>query len=262
MLNNGKGLPAKIIATAPKSDLAVIQLDVVPDDAKPLRLAKAPVKAGQRVLVVCAPFSTKEMWTYSPGIIAGVAPRRWKEESLGLPGTPGHDFDCRVMQTEHFLDRAQMGGPVVNERGEVVAMNQGVGDGGRTGCMSRRSAGEMPIRCSKFDRVCAENTVCRRSPVPASPTTTPYPINWLSRTPSTLVSSLIRVAVDRGGGGEIAKSNNGRMQKEVIRFKRSAKRFQLKAKSSKLTARKVISPSKFCTAHSAAESNLRRRLFH
>ena len=132
MLNKGKGISATVIVTAPKSDLAVIQLDMVPADAKALRLAKGAGKAGGRVLTVCAEFSTRQMWTYSPGIIAGVAPRKWKEQSLGLPGTPGHDFDCRVMQTEHFFDRAQMGGPVVNERGEVVAMYQGVGDGGRT----------------------------------------------------------------------------------------------------------------------------------
>ena len=143
-LNKGKGMSATVIAVAPKSDLAVIQLDAVPDDAKPLRLAKAPGKAGQRVLVVSAAFSTKEMWNYSPGIIAGVAPRKWHEESLGLPGTPGHDFDCRVLQTEHFLDRAQMGGPVVNERGEVVAMYQG----GATTAGRRASTWPKSARCS------------------------------------------------------------------------------------------------------------------
>ncbi|MFN0019162.1 MAG: trypsin-like peptidase domain-containing protein [Pirellulaceae bacterium] len=132
MLNKGKGLPATIVAVLPKSDLAVIQLDVVPEDARPLRLAKAPGKAGQKVLVLCAAFSTKEMWTYTPGIVAGVAPRKWHEEGLGPPGGPGFDFDCRVMLTEHFLVQAQMGGPVVNERGEVVAVNLGGSVEGKT----------------------------------------------------------------------------------------------------------------------------------
>lgn len=132
MLNKGKGLPASIVAVAPKSDLAILQLEVLPENTKALRLAKVPGKVGGRVLVICAAFSTKEMWTYTPGIIAGVAPRKWHEDGPGLPGAPGFDFDCRVMQTEHFLVQAQMGGPVVNERGEVVAMNQGVGDGGKT----------------------------------------------------------------------------------------------------------------------------------
>ena len=32
-----------------------------------------------------------------------------------------------------------------------------------------------PMRASMLARLCAENTVCRRSPVPARPTTRPYP---------------------------------------------------------------------------------------
>lgn len=128
-LEKGEGIAATVIATAPKSDLAIIQLEKLPDDAKSLRLAKGAPRAGQRVLVVCAAYSTKEMWTYSPGIIAGAAPRKWHDAGLG---DPGFDFDCRVIQTEHFLDRGQMGGPVVNERGEVVAMHWGASAEGGT----------------------------------------------------------------------------------------------------------------------------------
>ena len=129
-LAKGDALAAKVIATAPKSDLAIIQLDKLPEDMKPLRLAKGGVRAGQHVLVICAAYSTKEMWTYSPGIVSSVAPQKWHDAGLG---GAGFDFDCRVLETQHFLVQAQMGGPVVNDRGEVVAMNLGAaGAGGGT----------------------------------------------------------------------------------------------------------------------------------
>src|SRR5689334_19838151 len=49
-----------------------------------------------------------------------------------------------------------------------------------------------PIRCKRFARLCAEKIVWRRSPVPARPTTSPYPISWLSRAPSSVTSSFKR----------------------------------------------------------------------
>src|SRR5712692_1364881 len=53
---------------------------------------------------------------------------------------------------------------------------------------------ETPMRSSTFVKLCVENTVCRRSPVPARPTTSPYPISWFSRTPSSVTRSLSRVS--------------------------------------------------------------------
>src|SRR5271163_2963904 len=50
-----------------------------------------------------------------------------------------------------------------------------------------------PIRSSRFVRLCAEKTVWRVSPVPLRPTTSPYPMSWLSRTPSSEMSSFRRV---------------------------------------------------------------------
>src|SRR5579884_3191671 len=51
-----------------------------------------------------------------------------------------------------------------------------------------------PMRASRLARLCAENTVCRLSPVPFNPTTSPYPTSWLSRTPSIETRSLSLVA--------------------------------------------------------------------
>ena len=55
---------------------------------------------------------------------------------------------------------------------------------------------ESPICCSIFKRLWIEKTVCCRSPVPANPTTTPYPISWLLRTPSMETNSFKRVPAE------------------------------------------------------------------
>src|SRR5580692_2196622 len=55
-----------------------------------------------------------------------------------------------------------------------------------------------PIRSRRFVRLWAEKTVCRVSPVPRRPTTSPYPMSWLSRTPSSDMSSFSRVTVAAG----------------------------------------------------------------
>ncbi|CFP58594.1 Uncharacterised protein [Bordetella pertussis] len=53
----------------------------------------------------------------------------------------------------------------------------------------------MPSCDSMLVRLCCVNSVCRTwSPLPSSPTTRPYPISWLPRTPWIEARSLRRSA--------------------------------------------------------------------
>ena len=122
-VNKGEAISATLVASDPKKDLAIIQLESLPEGSRAISLAKAAAKPGQVVLAVCASFSSKGMWWSAPGSVSQVRPLQWQDKS---PFDNSQlQFQARVLECRFIPLPTQPGGPLVNERGECVGMYWG-----------------------------------------------------------------------------------------------------------------------------------------
>ncbi len=113
-LYNGKQLPAKVIGTDPKTDIAVIKIN-----AKNLPVAELgnsdDVKVGQVVMAVGSPLSKTLVNTVTMGIIS--AKGRANEDLADYS-----DY----LQTDAAINPGNSGGPLVNVDGKVIGINSAI----------------------------------------------------------------------------------------------------------------------------------------
>ena len=109
-------LPATVIGTDPANDLAVIQVDSLPDNARPLPLAaSANLRVGQRAIAIGNPFGLDR--TLTTGVIS----------ALGRPLQTNNDsYIYNVIQTDAAINPGNSGGPLLNSRGEVIGVNTAI----------------------------------------------------------------------------------------------------------------------------------------
>jgi hypothetical protein len=119
-----KSVPAKVIAREPRRDLAVIQLQgPLPPDAKAVKLAKDSPKPGQRVHSVGNPGASGALWVYTEGSVRQVYTQKFLARSKD--GDAAFEVDARIVETQSPVNSGDSGGPVVNDKGELVALVHG-----------------------------------------------------------------------------------------------------------------------------------------
>ena len=121
---DGKELPAKIVGTDPRSDLAVISVQ-----AKGYALKAAPLgdseklAVGEWVMAIGNPFGLDH--TVTVGVISAKG-----RSGIGDRGGNYQDF----LQTDASINPGNSGGPLVNLNGEVIGINTAIlGPGGNIG---------------------------------------------------------------------------------------------------------------------------------
>jgi serine protease Do len=105
---------AKVVATDPYSDLAVIKVDVDSALLHPLALADSDqVFVGQRTLAIGNPFG--QSWTLTTGIVSAFG--RSEQASNTQFSIP------KMIQTDAAINPGNSGGPLLNSQGEVLGIN-------------------------------------------------------------------------------------------------------------------------------------------
>jgi S1-C subfamily serine protease len=104
------------------SDLAVIKVDVPPDELYPLPLGDSErVKVGQTVVAIGNPFGLSG--TMTVGIISAVG--RTLDSMRSAPG--GSYFEAGdLIQTDTAINPGNSGGPLINMSGEVIGVNRAI----------------------------------------------------------------------------------------------------------------------------------------
>ncbi|NQV39999.1 MAG: trypsin-like peptidase domain-containing protein [Nitrosopumilus sp.] len=113
---DGTSYRAKIVGTDPYADIAVIKLDVNPDNLYPLPLGdSSKLKVGEQIAAIGNPFGLSGSMT--SGIVSQL-------ERL-LPSGVGFSIPD-VIQTDTAINPGNSGGPLLNMKGEVVGINTAI----------------------------------------------------------------------------------------------------------------------------------------
>jgi S1-C subfamily serine protease len=120
---SNKSHPGKVVARDSRRDLALIQLDgPVPPDARAMKLAKDSPSPGQRVHSIGNPGASGALWLYTEGSVRQVYRKQFR---TGKEGEGFFEIDARIVETQSPINAGDSGGPVVNDKGDLVAVVQG-----------------------------------------------------------------------------------------------------------------------------------------
>ncbi len=113
-------IPAKILGTDPKSDLAILQIEA--KNIKQIRFGDSDkLRVGEWVLAVGSPFSTNLSHTVTAGIISALG------RSYVMPGNDHYE---NFIQTDAAINPGNSGGALLNLDGELIGINTAIVTGG------------------------------------------------------------------------------------------------------------------------------------
>ncbi len=119
---NGERQRAAFVGSDVDSDLAVIQVDRLPDSIEPLPLGDSDsIQVGQFVVAIGNPFG--EQGSISFGIVSGVGRSLPSQRET----TSGSTYSLpEVIQTDAPINPGNSGGPLLNMAGEVLGVNAAI----------------------------------------------------------------------------------------------------------------------------------------
>ncbi len=117
------GIRGRILSVDRKRDLALIELDKLPVDSTAIPLAAATISPGENVQSIGNPGSTDALWAFTSGTVRSVYQKTFRT------GAGEHDF--KVVETQAPINSGDSGGPVVNDKGELVAIAQAIAPNAR-----------------------------------------------------------------------------------------------------------------------------------
>jgi S1-C subfamily serine protease len=113
-------------------DLALLELEALPADARALSFAERSPRPGERLHSIGNPGLSGGFWVYTQGSVRQVYRGRFVTSEV-------NEIDARVVESDSSVNPGDSGGPVVNDRGELVAIVQSIHTQGGHGLVSRTS---------------------------------------------------------------------------------------------------------------------------
>ena len=111
-LNDDRSLPARLIASDPSTDLAVLKIDA--KDLQPIVFGDSQkLRVGEVVLAIGNPFGVGT--TVTSGIVSAMSSSR-----LGIPGNEDY------IQTDAAINPGNSGGPLLNASGQLIGINTAI----------------------------------------------------------------------------------------------------------------------------------------
>jgi tetratricopeptide (TPR) repeat protein len=114
-LEHVEPIAGTVVDRSPQRDLAIIQLSSLPPTARLVPRAAESPEPGDRVYTIAAfAEGDEDFWDFTSGSVRQVGRRHLANGQL-----------ARVVETDLAFNRGNSGGPMVNDRGELVAVVEG-----------------------------------------------------------------------------------------------------------------------------------------
>jgi hypothetical protein len=112
------GIEGTLVSEAVEKDLAMLRLNRIPKGAEALPLAQTSPKKGQEVHAI-GNSGAKDgaLWRYCPGKVGNVYPKQWNGEA--------QEYNAQVVETNIDSNSGDSGGPVVNDKAQLVGITHG-----------------------------------------------------------------------------------------------------------------------------------------
>lgn len=122
IFSNGDHQEARLVGSDVDGDLAVIQVDALPEGVAPLPVADSDaISVGQFVVAIGNPFG--EQGSMSFGIVSGLGRSLSSQRELEQGSTYSLP---KVIQTDTPINPGNSGGPLMNLNGEVIGVNAAI----------------------------------------------------------------------------------------------------------------------------------------
>jgi tetratricopeptide (TPR) repeat protein len=126
-LENAKPVLGRVLDIDSGHDLALVELDALPAGTAELRPAAESAAPTDSVHAIGSPGRSDALWVYSSGTVRSVYDKRWTMPMQGPNRVV--PLAARVVETQLPLNPGDSGGPVVNDRGELVAVTHARANG-------------------------------------------------------------------------------------------------------------------------------------
>jgi S1-C subfamily serine protease len=110
-------ISAKVIAHDSLRDLAILELESLPEKVAPLRVARASAEPGERVHTVGNPAASSALWVYNSGSVRAVV------KKMAVLSPVNQKVDCWTLEVQNPINPGDSGGPLVNDHVELVGVN-------------------------------------------------------------------------------------------------------------------------------------------
>ena len=110
-----KAIPAKVFISDPKRDLAVLQLETIPDGVEALALDPDGASPGEMLYSIGNPGAVESLWAYTVGVTRQIGHLHTKYDT-------GQVVDVDVVESQSPTNHGDSGGPVFGENGKLVAV--------------------------------------------------------------------------------------------------------------------------------------------
>lgn len=117
LANVGRSVRGRVLDSDTRRDLAVIQLETLPETMVALPLATDSPRQGEQLHQVGNPSGSEAFWVYTTGSVRQVYRRqiRYRNQTV----------EARIIESQCPSNSGDSGGPVVNDRGELVGTHTG-----------------------------------------------------------------------------------------------------------------------------------------
>lgn len=113
ILSSGHRLSARLVGTAPRLDIALLQVEAPENELYPLPLGdSSALQVGQKVIAIGNPMGLHN--TLTVGVVSAL-----RRSAEGLP----IELQDALIQTDAAVNPGSSGGPLLNSAGEVVGIN-------------------------------------------------------------------------------------------------------------------------------------------
>lgn len=119
VLSNRHRYPARLLGTAPRLDIAVLQVDAPKEELVPLAMGDSTtLSVGQKVIAIGNALGLHNSLTV--GVVSAVG-RTMDDTAVEL--------EDALIQTDAAINRGNSGGPLLNSAGEVIGINDAIIEG-------------------------------------------------------------------------------------------------------------------------------------